>query len=349
MAKLIKCKACGAEISKNAKECPHCGEPVPKSTSLFTWFILIVLIFAFIGNLLPESSNYSSSTTTSTTYTPPIKPVKPIEPTQAEIEKKQKIIEEERTSDILAKLKKLPAKKVNENYNLYKELVEMYPGNAKYTAKMKYYNDKKDLILTCGNEQSMYKYALRKAIAENPIMKRSSVYDYKMFKTGYGYAYTIYFNKSLDARNAHMILVTMDKKCKILATGNIQKSTFYLKSKNNCIDKGTITGDNHDITVKSCGKNFQFQASNDALSRNFSKSEITKIKNIFKTAKKKYKTFSDKQILYKTKDLKIWVRLFSPSKWYLVFDMKSIAPYPSSPEASVWIKSDNFISFTELL
>ncbi|MCK5538152.1 MAG: zinc-ribbon domain-containing protein [Bacteroidales bacterium] len=27
---LIKCKECGAEISKNAKECPGCGAPLQK-------------------------------------------------------------------------------------------------------------------------------------------------------------------------------------------------------------------------------------------------------------------------------------------------------------------------------
>ena len=225
----------------------------------------------------------------------------------------------------------------------------MYPNNTKYMAKMKYYNDKKDLILTCGNEQSMYKFALRKAIKENPIMKKSSVYDYKMFRTGYGYAYTIYFNKTLDATNAYMVLVTINKQCKVLSISSIQKSTFYLKSNNQCVDKGKIIGDNHELVVKLCGNNFQFEASNDALSRNFSKREIAKIKNIFKTAKKKYKTFSDKQVLYRTKGLKIWVRLYSSTKWYFVFDMKSIAPQPSSPEASVWIKSDEFSNFLKLL
>ena len=41
MAKMIKCKGCGEQISKNAKSCPKCGEPAPKKTSLFAWIFLI--------------------------------------------------------------------------------------------------------------------------------------------------------------------------------------------------------------------------------------------------------------------------------------------------------------------
>jgi len=44
MAKLIKCASCGAEISKKAKICPHCGEPAPKKTSLITWFVLFLFL-----------------------------------------------------------------------------------------------------------------------------------------------------------------------------------------------------------------------------------------------------------------------------------------------------------------
>jgi len=62
MAKLIKCSACGAEISKNAKTCPHCGEPVPKGTSLLTWLFLILFVILFISNIFQENSSQKSST-----------------------------------------------------------------------------------------------------------------------------------------------------------------------------------------------------------------------------------------------------------------------------------------------
>lgn len=41
---MVNCKGCGKEISKNAKVCPHCGEPAPKKTSLAAWLFLIILI-----------------------------------------------------------------------------------------------------------------------------------------------------------------------------------------------------------------------------------------------------------------------------------------------------------------
>lgn len=61
MAKLIKCSGCGAEISKKAKACPHCGEPAPKKTSLLTWLVLILFIFGIFGAFSPDSSSTSSS------------------------------------------------------------------------------------------------------------------------------------------------------------------------------------------------------------------------------------------------------------------------------------------------
>ena len=50
---LVECKACGKQISENAKECPHCGEPVAqkKKTSLLTWFVLILFIFFIVGTV----------------------------------------------------------------------------------------------------------------------------------------------------------------------------------------------------------------------------------------------------------------------------------------------------------
>jgi len=43
MARLTKCKGCGEEISKKAKSCPKCGEPI-KRTHWFTWLVLLGFI-----------------------------------------------------------------------------------------------------------------------------------------------------------------------------------------------------------------------------------------------------------------------------------------------------------------
>ena len=46
-----------------------------------------------------------------------------------------------RTEAILSKLKILPASKINENYDLYKELSTLHPNNAQYKKKAEYYNN----------------------------------------------------------------------------------------------------------------------------------------------------------------------------------------------------------------
>lgn len=49
MASMVKCKACGVDISKNAKVCPQCGEPAPKKTSLAAWLFLGIIVLMGIG------------------------------------------------------------------------------------------------------------------------------------------------------------------------------------------------------------------------------------------------------------------------------------------------------------
>lgn len=61
---------------------------------------------------------------------------KEIQTIQKDIHKKK------RTKEILLKLKKLPVSKINDNYNLYKELSKLHPNNKKYPKKMKLYADK---------------------------------------------------------------------------------------------------------------------------------------------------------------------------------------------------------------
>lgn len=82
MGKLIKCKSCGDEISKNAKSCPHCGEPTPKKTSFLTWLVLILFLIVLFKSMSPDKNHYSSTSSTNTKVT--------TTPTKAEIEKKEK-------------------------------------------------------------------------------------------------------------------------------------------------------------------------------------------------------------------------------------------------------------------
>ena len=75
MGKLIKCSGCGVEISKKASACPHCGEPLKKGTSLFTWLVLILFILGVFG-ILPSNKNDSPVNTTAIVAPILKKPVK---------------------------------------------------------------------------------------------------------------------------------------------------------------------------------------------------------------------------------------------------------------------------------
>ena len=54
----------------------------------------------------------------------------------------QEIKINKKTKNILAQLKKIPAKQLEKNYNLYKKLLKMHPKNTTYNQKMKYYANK---------------------------------------------------------------------------------------------------------------------------------------------------------------------------------------------------------------
>lgn len=49
-SKLIKCKDCDREISKNAKTCPGCGAKNKKKTSLLSWVILGLFVCFIIAS-----------------------------------------------------------------------------------------------------------------------------------------------------------------------------------------------------------------------------------------------------------------------------------------------------------
>ena len=51
MVKMIKCEACGKEISEKAETCPGCGNPVPQKIK-FKWYHIAFIFFGLLGILL---------------------------------------------------------------------------------------------------------------------------------------------------------------------------------------------------------------------------------------------------------------------------------------------------------
>ncbi|MES2661810.1 MAG: zinc ribbon domain-containing protein [Pseudomonadota bacterium] len=56
---LVKCKECSEEVSTSAKACPKCGAKVPKKTSLFTWLVVLLIIFILYSANQNRSSDKS--------------------------------------------------------------------------------------------------------------------------------------------------------------------------------------------------------------------------------------------------------------------------------------------------
>lgn len=58
---LVKCNACKQKISKNAKQCPNCGEPQKRTsllTTLLTWLVVgFIAIMIFSAVFLPPAGN----------------------------------------------------------------------------------------------------------------------------------------------------------------------------------------------------------------------------------------------------------------------------------------------------
>lgn len=63
---LVKCKECGAEISSEAKVCPHCGKSAPKKTSGRAMAVAIILGVGIAGTLARRCSESTPQQTTAT-------------------------------------------------------------------------------------------------------------------------------------------------------------------------------------------------------------------------------------------------------------------------------------------
>lgn len=81
MAKMVKCKTCGADIAKNAKVCPNCGAKNKKPPVAL---IVIVAIFAIgiIGAAAGGGSETSTGSSAAQQRTTSSKPTKMPEPTK---------------------------------------------------------------------------------------------------------------------------------------------------------------------------------------------------------------------------------------------------------------------------
>lgn len=79
---LVNCKECNEEVSTKAKACTKCGAKAPKKTSLFTWLVLLIIVFWVYSaskTTTPtrSTSNISTSSPTKSEVVEKIAPAKP--------------------------------------------------------------------------------------------------------------------------------------------------------------------------------------------------------------------------------------------------------------------------------
>ena len=82
---LVKCKECNEEISSKAKVCPKCGAKPPKKTSLFTWLVLIIIVFVIYSvsqssTKVTTKAKSSTSPKTDVVKKTPVKKIAPPKP-----------------------------------------------------------------------------------------------------------------------------------------------------------------------------------------------------------------------------------------------------------------------------
>lgn len=61
MSKMVKCKTCGAEISKASKSCPNCGAKQPRKVIIISIIIIVIAVIGGIGATIGENNNNISS------------------------------------------------------------------------------------------------------------------------------------------------------------------------------------------------------------------------------------------------------------------------------------------------
>jgi RNA polymerase subunit RPABC4/transcription elongation factor Spt4 len=72
MSNLVECSDCGKEISKQAKACPHCGAPPPKTEvateyQFMIWVIIITIasvFYLYFDDSDPSGESHASTTET---------------------------------------------------------------------------------------------------------------------------------------------------------------------------------------------------------------------------------------------------------------------------------------------
>lgn len=157
MSKLVKCKACGTDVSKKASACPNCANPMKKGFRL-GHFLVLTLFSVFMYSLLFP------------TPSPKSKPI-PVPTTKADITKK--------TEQLLAELKTIPVKNYSDNLERYQLLLKMHPKNSHYSQKVSFYKAKIKRQKTIESQFSAWNgehRALGKYVKEN--LKNPDSYEH---------------------------------------------------------------------------------------------------------------------------------------------------------------------------
>lgn len=168
---LTKCKECGAEVSKKAKQCPKCGAPAKKKTSFATWLVVALIVAGFVSSMVETGEQAAASKQAANKAAKATEYFKAhtwdvIGDINSKIKEKnytdalgviekylhtgdkelKALYKTAQAGAIVEELKTVPASDVEKNAKLYAQLVELEPTVKKYKTKLDSYKIKADRL-----------------------------------------------------------------------------------------------------------------------------------------------------------------------------------------------------------
>lgn len=282
-------------------------------------------------------------------------PVKPVGPSQEELN-------QQRSESILKELKLIPVHEYQKNYKLYKELVDLNPGNQYYLGKMKFY--KKEMAETVDIlnrlksipvKEYQKNYDLYRRLVE--IHPGDKYYERKLA------FYADRLNKPTPDDNnvtpAEEVLLDMadidemrdnDADATSMAQQS-QENQPSFESENyesipipsshaSCSIIGHVKAGKSRLQVMRCDNGTVFSTPDGARSRKFNPVETAQIRQAFVDASGRSSSdYSDRHKLYRKKGIVIYVRRPANSQWHAVFAFSDILHSPKNVRLKVVPKS----------
>lgn len=272
---------------------------------------------------------------------------------------------QERTEQILEQLKKIPVSEYEQNYTLYKELVELNPGQVYYLKKMKFYK-----------EQMTRVQDIQEALRTIPVQEYQKNYDlYQQLvelKPGNRFfeQKLAFYKERLDKPTpddegavapADEIMIdihdempqtTADSEAELdaMSEATEEEEAMQVLAESNatvqpetalpadpvCEHKGDVQAGQTTLRVLECPDGGRFETADGARSRTFLPREIREIRQAFiDAAQHSAGDYSDRHKLYRAQGIVIYVKRPIEGQWYILFAFSDMMHVPANVRLSI--------------